>query len=377
MEAVGQLAGGVAHDFNNLLTVINGYALLLLRELAPTHPGAEMAAEVLAAGKRAEDLIRRLLAFGRRQVLQPRELDLNELIANLTKMLHRLIGEDVRITTALSPSLGRVIADPAQLEQVIINLCVNARDVMPAGGRLTIATAPVKVVADSPLAQKQFPLGRYARISVTDTGCGMSEAVLEKIFEPFFTTKPVGRGTGLGLSTAFGIVTQSGGRIEVASTVGEGTTFDVYLPVVTGGSGVVAAASERVGPAVGGHETVLLVEDESVVRQFTATVLRNAGYTVLEAEGAAEATRTHAAHAGAVRLLLTDVVMPHESGCTLAERLRRASPGLRVLFMSGFADDRTVGHGLQKTEAKFVQKPFDADELLRAVRRVLDLPDAT
>ena len=373
MEAFGQLAGGVAHDFNNLLTVINGYSAMFLKERPANHPDAESMTEILAAGKRAEDLTRQLLAFGRRQVLQPKELNLNDLISNLLKMLGRLLGEDVQLSTTLSPSLGTVRADPGQLEQVIVNLCVNARDAMPTGGRLAISTSAVKIKDTVSRHPQAVPPGQYSRIAVTDTGCGMTDAVRAKIFEPFFTTKPVGQGTGLGLSTVFGIVEQSGGHITVTTEVGRGTTFEVYLPVIATESATPLAA-EATTPTPGGRETVLLVEDERSVRKLTAMLLRNAGYRVLEADGGDEAARVYERAGSDVQLLVTDVVMPRESGRELAARLTRVSPGLRVLFMSGYTDDRVMRHGIQSSEVAFIQKPFDVGALLVKIREVLDRP---
>ena len=366
MEAVGQLAGGVAHDFNNLLTVINGYSGQALKAARPGDPHAEALAEIHAAGRRAAALTRQLLAFGRRQVLQPREVGLNGLVADLVRMLGRLLGEDVRLVTDLSPAAGAVRVDPGQLEQVVVNLCVNARDAMPRGGTLTVATDAV--ARPAPDAGADGPPGRYARLAVTDTGCGMTDAVRERVFEPFFTTKGVGEGSGLGLSTVLGIVEQSGGRVEVRTAPGAGSTFAVLLPRTSAAPAAEAEAPAPRPAAPRGRETVLLVEDEPAVRRLAAAVLRRAGYAVLEAGGAAEAAGAHARAAGAVALLLTDVVMPHQSGRELADRLTRADPGLRVLFMSGYPGDRVGRYGVP---------PAGAIRMLRTAPRLTrSQPDA-
>ena len=370
MEAVGHLAGGVAHDFNNLLTVINGYTEMLLAGAAPADQVPALLAEVQAAGARAADLTRQLLAFSRKTILQPKVVDLNDLVAGIQRMLARLIGEDVRLATSLRPGIGRVRVDPGQLEQVLVNLAVNARDAMPTGGRLTIETDAADLDEGYARTHPEVRPGRYVLLSMSDTGTGMSDEVKARIFEPFFTTKGVGQGTGLGLATVYGIIKQSGGHLSVYSEVGKGTAFKVYLPVALDAP---AATTVFKTPPPRGTETVLLVEDEARVRAMTGIALRGGGYTVLEAGSAEEATRVFAARPeGAVDLLLTDVVMPGASGRVLAERLSAAAPGLKVLYMSGYTDDAVVRHGLLAAEVAFVQKPFALDALLQKVRKVLD-----
>ncbi len=373
MEAVGRLAGGVAHDFNNLLTVINGYADMLLGDLPAGDPGRWALAEIRQAGDRAAALTRQLLAFSRQQVTQPEVLDLNAVVAETGGMLRRLIGEDVELTTDLAPDLGRVLADRGQLGQVLLNLIVNARDAMPQGGKLTIATANVELGEDDLRLRPGCRGGRYALLTVSDTGCGMDEATLARVFEPFFTTKGPGQGTGLGLATVYGIVKQSEGYVYASSAPGRGTTFQVYLPRVEA-QFPCAEAPETAGAGPAGSETVLLVEDEAAVREFAATALRRAGYTVLEVAGGEEALRLAAGHPGPVPLLVTDVVMPGMGGRLLAERLQERHPGLRVLYLSGYTDDAVVRHGVREAEVAFLQKPFTAESLARKVREVLDQP---
>jgi PAS domain S-box-containing protein len=376
MEAVGKLAGGVAHDFNNLLTVITGYTEMVLSETPAGDPAASTLAEVHAAGVQASNLTRQLLAFSRKTLLQPRVLDPNDLVANLQRMLGRLIGEDIRLTTCLGPAVGRVRVDPGQIEQVIVNLAVNARDAMPQGGSLNIETAAVDLDEAYARSRPEVRPGRYVMLAVSDTGRGMTEDVKAHIFEPFFTTKGPGEGTGLGLATVYGIVKQSGGHVSVYSELGRGTTFKVFLPVADGAANVAASAAPK-APAPGGRETVLLVEDEARVRGLTAAALRKRGYVVVEAGCAEEALRARAALPGPIDLLLTDVVMPGASGRVLAERLTASDPTLAVLYMSGYTDDAVVRHGLLSAEVEFLQKPFAVDALLRTVRRVLDRrPDA-
>jgi PAS domain S-box-containing protein len=370
MEAVGRLAGGIAHDFNNLLTVVTGYGEQVLAQLGPGDPLHPPVQEVLKAARLAADLTGQLLAFGRRTILAPRRLDLNAVLRDMHKMLRRLLGEEVKLVTALGPGPGHVQVDPVQLHQVVINLALNARDAMPQGGRLTLATARVDL--DEPAARRFLDArpGSYMVLEVTDTGCGMSDEVRAHLFEPFFTTKEVGRGTGLGLSTTYGIVKQSGGHIEVASAPGHGSTFKVYLPRAE------AAPAEEGGrpppAAPRGLETVLLAEDEEMVRSLVRQVLRQAGYTVLEAANGAEALAVCQQHPGPIHLLLTDVVMPGMSGRALAERAARLRPDLPVLYMSGYTDDDVVRHGVMQAAAAFLQKPFRLDDLLRKVREVLD-----
>ncbi|HZC81182.1 MAG TPA: ATP-binding protein, partial [Nitrospiraceae bacterium] len=323
------------------------------------------------AGERASLLTRQLLAFSRKQVLQPRILDLNAVVANMDTMLHRVIGEDIDLLTILSPGLASVKTDPGQIEQVLMNLVVNARDAMPQGGRLTIETADV--VLDTDYARKHVDVspGRYVMLAVSDTGCGMDTATQEHIFEPFFTTKEQGKGTGLGLSTVYGIVKQSGGNIWVYSEPGRGTSFRIYLPRIEAAAEVVEPdkAQEQL---LRGSETILLVEDEPGVRKLAKTILHTHGYTVLEAAQGKEAFRLSGQHTGTIHLMITDVVMPGMSGRELAERLKSARPSMKVLFMSGYTDKAMVHHGELDPCTAFLQKPFTPQALARKVREVLE-----
>jgi signal transduction histidine kinase/ActR/RegA family two-component response regulator len=371
MEAVGRLAGGVAHDFNNVLMAILGYSDMVLKKLAPDDPLRGYTEQVRLAGERAAALTRQLLAFSRQQVLQPRVLDLNELVTNLSKMLRRLIGEDIKLELSLEPALGCVKADPGQFEQVILNLAVNARDAMPDGGELVIQTANVQIDETYVSAHGEVKPGPHVILAVTDTGCGMSEGVKQHIFEPFFTTKPEGKGTGLGLATVFGIVKQSEGFINVYSEVGHGTSFKIYLPrldepVSKRPSGKTEAAEPR------GTETILLVEDEDAVRKLGSVCLEKLGYTVLEAGNGAEAIKLARRHAGPIHLLMTDMVMPGMNGSELAQRLKEFRPDLRVVCMSGYTDTTILHRDVLKSGAAFLQKPFSPDMLARRVREVLD-----
>jgi PAS domain S-box-containing protein len=371
MEAVGQLAGGVAHDFNNLLTVINGYADLLLSTLPPGDPARGPLGQIRQAGERSAGLTRQLLAFSRREVVAPQLLDPNAAVREMEEMLRRVIGEDVRLVTAPAPGVGLVLADPGQLEQVLLNLALNARDAMPTGGTLTVATEAAEV---GPAAVTGLPPGRYAVLAVSDTGCGMTDEVKARAFEPFFTTKGVGKGTGLGLAVVHGVAAQAGGAVEVQTAPGAGATFRVYLPVVGDAPREVRAPPSRARAVPRGAETVLLVEDESAVRSLLRRVLVSAGYTVLDAADGAEALRVAAAHGGPVDLLLTDVVMPGGGGRQLADALCASRPGLRVLFISGYTDDAVVRHGVTEEEVNFLHKPFTAAALAEKVREVLDQP---
>jgi PAS domain S-box-containing protein len=372
MEAVGQLAGGVAHDFNNLLTVINGFSDLLAAELSASDPQRQQLAAIRDAGDRAARLTSQLLSFSRKAIVELRVLDLNELIDSTGKMLRRLIGEDVTLSTILHPRLSRVRIDPGQLEQVVMNLAVNARDAMPRGGCLTFETTDVEIRAGDLPDCPEVELGRYVRLTVSDTGCGMTDDVKAHIFEPFFTTKSLGQGTGLGLATVYGIVKQAGGHISVDSRVGAGTTFTVVLPAVT--EAVAPAESEGVQVAPRGTETILLAEDEDGVRRLSRMALEMQGYRVLAAKTGAEALRTADAYAGPVHLLVTDVVMPELSGRDLADALRARRPGVKVLYMSGYTDDAVVRHGVLEAVDAFLQKPFTPLGLARKVRAVLDEP---
>ena len=371
MEAIGQLAGGVAHDFNNLLGVIIGYSELLLRDISPGSPAQRRLNEVRSAAERAADLTKQLLAFSRRQVLQPRVVDLNAAVSETVTMLSRVIGENIEVATSLAPDLRRVMADPAQIHQVILNFAVNARDAMAGGGRLSLATRNVEI-APGDAGHPDVPPGSYVLLLVGDTGHGMPREVLDHMFEPFFTTKEKGRGTGLGLATVYGVVTQSGGHVAVESDVGRGTTFKVYLPFAD------HAPVPDLAPARKGSrpsETVLLVEDAAPLREMVQEILEAEGYAVLSAEDAEKALQVAAAHGGAIALAITDVVMPGMSGPEVAARLVALRPGLRVIFMSGYTDEAIGNAGVLDAGTHFIQKPFSADALLRKVREVLDQGD--
>jgi PAS domain S-box-containing protein len=371
MEAVGQLAGGIAHDFNNLLTAILGYCNLVLDEVPEDTPMRQDLEEIRAAGERAAALTRQLLAFSRRQILQPQTIDINRLIRQLEKLLRRLISEDVELVTALADDLLAVQVDPASLEQVLINLAVNARDAMPVGGRLTIETSNVEL--DAAYAEQHATVvpGRYVMFAVSDTGHGMDKATQARVFEPFFTTKEQGKGSGLGLATVYGIVKQSGGYIWVYSEPGHGTVFKVYLPPADAAAARVAAPPAGKSGADRGWETVLLVEDEDAVRALAREVLRRHGYTVLEARHGLDALRVAERHPDDIHLMITDVVMPPLSGRDLAERLVVERRTMKVLFMSGYTDHAVVHRDLTAGTA-FLQKPFTPDVFARKVRSVLD-----
>ena len=371
MEAVGRLAGGIAHDFNNLLTAIIGYSQLLLGRLEVGNPLQEELEEIKKAGERAASLTRQLLAFSRKELLQPQVLDLNALVANIDKMLRRLIGEDIELVTIFGPRLERVEADPAQLEQVVLNLVVNARDAVPQGGKIVIETKNLEL--DEAYAHQHVSVspGRYVLLAVSDDGCGMDAETLKHIFEPFYTTKHHAEGTGLGLSTVYGSVKQSGGNIWVYSEVGRGTTFKIYLPQVN--EEVDTPKTEAASTAVaGGTETVLLAEDDKLVRKFVRSILQKSGYTVLEAHHGSEALRVALKHPGPIHLLLTDMVMPLMDGKLLAERTLALRPGIRVLFMSGYSENAVVHHGVLESGTTFLEKPFTVETLARKVREALD-----
>jgi PAS domain S-box-containing protein len=371
MEAVGQLAGGVAHDFNNLLTIITGYAELLIEDLKVAESAKACLKEIHKAGQRAAGLTRQLLAFSRKQILQPRLLDLNDLVADMQKMLGRLIGEDIQLCTQLASELGPVRADPGQIEQILVNLAVNARDAMPRGGKLSIETHDVYVDEGQPDAGLELATDHYARLVVADTGCGMDAQTLARIFEPFFTTKELGKGTGLGLATVYGIVKQSDGQIRVSSELGKGTSFEIYLPIVVENPEEEDVRPLRLAPQ-GGTETILLAEDEEGVRALVRQVLGRKGYTVLEAKNGAEALRFTEQSATPVDLLLTDVVMPDMGGRALAEALTSRYPEAKVLYISGYTDDDVLRNGVLQSECQFLHKPFSADDLLSKVLEVLD-----
>ena len=373
MEAFGQLAGGVAHDFNNLLTIINGYSDLLLQSLPAGDPSRELIAEIHKAGERSAGLTRQLLAFSRQQILAPRVLDLNEVVTDTEKMLRRLIGEDLRLATTLDPALWAVRADAGQVEQVLMNLAVNARDAMPRGGRLTIETRNVELDETYVRTHPDARAGPHVLLRVSDTGSGMPPEVRARIFEPFFTTKGPGKGTGLGLATVYGIVKQSGGHVAVDSEVGVGTTFHVYLPQVANAAGG-SKTHRALRDPPRGTETILLVEDEDGVRVLTRRVLAGCGYTVLEAANGDEASRVASAHDGPIHLLVTDVVMPGVGGRAVTELVAERHPSVRVLFMSGYTDDAVIRHGVIREGVNFLQKPFSPAALAFKVRAVLDAP---
>jgi two-component system cell cycle sensor histidine kinase/response regulator CckA len=371
MEAVGTLAGSISHDFNNLLSVIMGYVDLIQQQLPDADPLNAELEQIERAARRANDLTRQLLAFSRQQVLKPRVVNLNQSIAHMTRMLQRLIGEDVELILSASPSLGNVYVDPAQIEQVLLNLLVNARDAMPRGGKLIVETCNVDLDAAYAATHLDVLAGSYVMLSVSDTGSGMDRATQGRIFEPFFTTKEMGKGTGLGLSTVFGIVKQSGGHIWVYSELGQGTTFKVYLPRTDAGVDM----SERTGPppaTLHGAETILLAEDDEQVRTLTVSILRKHGYHVLEAASGADALSVCERFSGVIHLLLTDVVMPRMSGRELWERLAPLRPAMKVVFMSGYTDDAIVHHGVVSSEFGFLQKPLLPGKLLGKLRQVLD-----
>jgi PAS domain S-box-containing protein len=371
MEAIGVLAGGVAHDFNNLLVVIESYSELLLQELTEDDPKSADVREVLAAGRRASALTRQLLAFSRRQVLQPKPLDLNEIVRNVEKMLRRIIGEDVDLVTDLAALLGSVKADAGQVEQIILNLTVNARDAMPSGGKVIIETRNIALDEEYVTTHTGVKPGEYVMLAVTDTGVGMDAATIKRIFEPFFTTKEVGKGTGLGLSTVYGIVQQSGGHIWVYSEPKRGTSFKTYFPRSDG-----AAASSGPRPMKGqianGVGTILLVEDDDAVRVVTARVLRERGYTILEARRPSEARALCKERGSAIDLLLTDIVMPESSGPRLAEELSRSYPEMRVLYMSGYAGAALEHAGWLDDGAAYLEKPFTPGSLADKVKELLE-----
>jgi two-component system, cell cycle sensor histidine kinase and response regulator CckA len=370
MEAIGRLAGGIAHDFNNLLTVITGYSERLLSGLADDDPMRKGAEAIKRSADRAAALTQQLLAFSRRQILSPKVLDLNTVVGNMNKLLQRLIGEDVQLVTKPAEDLGRVKADPNQIEQVIMNLAVNSRDAMPQGGTLTVQTA--NVTLDRPLATQHVGLeaGRYVLLSVGDTGCGMSFEVQAHLFEPFFTTKPQGKGTGLGLSTIYGIIKQSGGHIWVESEPGQGTTFRIYLPRIDEPADSVAAVETRTAPQ--GSETILLVEDEDAVRHLLRDVLKRYGYSVLDAANGGDAIELCRSHPGPIDLVVTDMVMPQISGWEVADAVSALRPKAKIIYMSGYIEHVVVEERVLDTGVAFLGKPFTPEALGRKVREVLD-----
>jgi PAS domain S-box-containing protein len=371
MEAIGSLAGGIAHDFNNLLSVILSYTGFLMKAVPEGDPSRSDLLEVKQAAERAATLTRQLLAFSRKQVLQPVQLDLNQVIKGIDKMLARILGEDIELSYTLESDLGLTLADPGQIEQVLMNLVVNARDAMPEGGKLTIETSNAETDAGYTAQHLDMAPGAYVRIAVSDTGCGMDKATQAKIFEPFFTTKPMGKGTGLGLSTVYGIVKQSGGFIWVYSEPGQGTTFKIFLPRISASSAATVNKPQAKNMRFAGTETILLVEDEEAMRRATKRILEAAGYTILASSDGDDALGVSARYPGEIHLLLTDVIMPHRGGKDLAQELLKSRPSLKVIYMSGYTDDAIVNHGVLESGTNFIGKPFVEDDIIRKVQEVL------
>ncbi len=370
LEAIGELAAGIAHDFNNLLSVVLGFSQLVLDDLKPDDPARSDVLEIHAAGRRAAQLTQQLLAFARRQVLTPRNVDLDAIVSGVTTMLRRLLGEQIEIVVEGTSGLNRTFVDASQIEQVILNLAVNARDAMPDGGKVSIATANVTLDPAHAGHHPGVVPGEYAMLTVSDTGMGMDSATASRIFEPFFTTKPLGKGTGLGLSTVFGIARQSGGSVVVSSELGQGTTFTLFFPKSTREDAPLT--SERPGgpsQSLLGNETVLLVEDDAGVRKIALAILRRHGYVVLETASGAEAILVANAYPEVIHLLLTDLIMPGMSGKEVGRALRAARPELRVLYMSGYSDAALIDQG----EIAFLQKPVTSESLARKVRDALEL----
>jgi PAS domain S-box-containing protein len=371
MEALGRLAGGIAHDFNNLLTVIKGYSSMLADELKADAYAADQAEEILNAGNRAGDLVAQLLTFSRRQVIQPEPLAINKLVNDVEKMLRRLIGEHIELRTSLDPEAGFILADQNQMAAVLMNLATNARDAMPHGGALSIETRLVQVMAGSKLAQAELPPGKYLCLAVRDTGCGMDAEMQQHVFEPFFTTKERGRGTGLGLPSVYGGVQQNRGRIFFNSEVGKGTDFSIYIPSLER-AGWHEPQADPPKAVRGGSETILLVEDETALRRMLREALSKAGYRVLEASNGAEALEQWDSRTKEIHLLVTDVIMPVMNGLKLAKELRARSKNLRIMFMSGHAEDVITNQGVLDPNLELLPKPFLPDALVRKVREVLD-----
>jgi len=372
MEAIGRLAGGIAHDFNNVLSVVLSYSELIKAELPPSDPIGADVDEIWKAGGRAARLTRQLLAFSRQQTLEPKVLDLGQSVLEMEKMLRRLLGADVELTILPATDLGSVKADAGQIEQVLMNLAVNARDAMPQGGKLTVEIKNVDLDQEYAGTHLDVKPGPHVLLAVSDTGTGMDKATVARIFEPFFTTKEKGKGTGLGLAVVFGIVKQSGGHVWVYSEPGQGTTFRIYLPRVEGAADSAGPPPEPLPSATRGNETVLLVDDDDQVRAVACNILRRAGYVVLEASNGGEALMIGEQHGATIHLLLTDVVLPRMSGRQIAERIAGMRPGTKVLFMSGYTDDAVLQHGILESTAAYLQKPLTPEALARKVRAVLD-----
>jgi len=373
MEAVGRLAGGVAHDFNNMLTVIAGYNRMILDDLSPLDPLRGCAEEVLKAADRAAALTRQLLAFSRRQVMQPCVMNVNATVVHTEKMLRRLIGEDVELVLSLPPDIGNIKADPNHIEQAIVNLALNARDAMPKGGRITVETANVHLDENYARTHMGVKPGDFVMVAVSDTGHGMDAETRRRLFEPFFTTKEKGKGTGLGLASVYGVVKQLGGDIWVYSEPGQGTTFKLYFPRIAETASLPPASPAEADRAPS-TETILVVEDEEAVRDLTVKILRKLGHTVLAASGGAEAIEIAKSYSGPIALLLTDVVMPNMSGRQVADHLLKLRPELKVLYLSGYTDNTVVHHGVLEDGVEFLPKPFSREALARKIRDVLGTP---
>jgi PAS domain S-box-containing protein len=375
MESVGRLAGGIAHDFNNMLMVIMGFADIALSEIDSPDAVRRCLTEIKNAGKRSANLTSQLLAFGRKQVLEPRRINLNHTLAEMEGILRRGIRENIELVNHFDEGLGVVFVDPIQIEQVVLNLAVNASDAMPNGGELTIETSNVDLDADFVRKHPGLEPGPYARLVVRDSGIGMDEAVLSQIFEPFFTTKPVGVGTGLGLAMTYGVIKQSGGLIRARSEPGTGTSFEIYLPRVSGEGAESERAQAVSTPTEGGSETILLVEDEHVVLDLTASILKGAGYKVVTASTPNEALEKMAQQTDPIHIMITDVVMPNMSGPKLAKKMLAEHPKMKLIFMSGYTDDAVVENGFSQPGTVFLQKPFSPNVLKAKVRELLDSDD--
>jgi PAS domain S-box-containing protein len=372
LEAIGQLAGGVAHDFNNLLSIINGYGELYLAKFTTTDSQKKMLEEIINAGKRAAGLTRQLLAFSRKQVLKTEVLNLNEVVINIEKMLRRLIGEDIILTTELAPDLERVKVDSGQMDQVIMNLAVNARDAMPRGGRLTIQTRNIEIGPEENGSYDNCPSGSYVMLTIADTGCGIAPEIRSRMFEPFFTTKGLGKGTGLGLATVFGIVKQSEGYIAVDSEINAGAIFTILLPSIVEPIKATATPMKQNDMGMHGTETVLLVEDEDGVRDIQKITLESFGYKAMVAKNGREAIGIIGESGNSIQLIITDVVMPEMGGRQMVNTIRRRYPDIKVLFMSGYTDDALLRHDVSEANEAFLHKPFTAYEFLIKVRAILD-----